>query len=168
MRLAAWAFAGALALLALQAVHSTILFSRERFALVGSNGYLDFVHSRWADTLWSSWHGFLSWTPIAYVALVGTAAYATRRWRWALPALGIVFVMAWVNGSTADWAAGWSFGGRRFTSCLVLLAPGLAFLVDRLLQRPMLVLSGLGLVAVGWNQLLLAQYRQNLIRPGSA
>ena len=71
VRLAAWAFAGALTLLALQAVHSTILFSRERFALVGSNGYLDFVHSRWADTLWSSWHGFLSWTPIAYVALVG-------------------------------------------------------------------------------------------------
>ena len=83
-----------------------------------------------------------------------------------MPAIGIVFVMAWVNGSTADWAAGWSFGGRRFTSCLVLLAPGLAFLIDRLLQRPMLVLSGLGLVAVGWNQLLLAQYRQNLIPAG--
>ena len=166
VRLALWAFAGAALLLALQAVHSTILFSRERFALVGSNGYLDFLHSRWADTLWSSWHGFLSWTPVAYVALLGTAGYATRRWRWALPALGIVFVMAWVNGSTADWAAGWSFGGRRFTSCLVLLAPGLAFLVDRLLQRPMLVLSGLGLVAVGWNQLLLAQYRENLIPPG--
>jgi hypothetical protein len=83
-----------------------------------------------------------------------------------MPALAIVFVMAWVNGSTADWAAGWSFGGRRFTSCLVLLAPGLAFLIERLLQRPMLVLSGLGLVAVGWNQLLLAQYRENLIALG--
>ncbi len=55
------------------------------------------------------------------------------------PTLAIVFVMAWVNGSTADWAAGWSFGGRRFTSCLVLLAPGLAFLIDRALQRPMIV-----------------------------
>ena len=54
----------------------------------------------------------------------------TRRGGGAGPARhsAIVFVMAWVNGSTADWAAGWSFGGRRFTSCLVLLAPGLAFL----------------------------------------
>ncbi len=166
LRLALWALAGAAVFLALQATHSAILFSRERFALVGADGYLDFLNSRWADTLWSSWHGFLSWTPVAYAAVVGTAAYATRQWRWALPTLAIVFVMAWVNGSTADWAAGWSFGGRRFTSCLVLLAPGLAFLIDRALQRPMIVISALAVVAIGWNQLLLAQYRQNLLPSG--
>ena len=166
VRLALWALAGAVAFLALQATHSAILFSRERFALVGADGYLDFLHSRWADTLWSSWHGFLSWTPVAYVAVVGTAFYATRHWRWAVPTLGIVFVMAWVNGSTADWAAGWSFGGRRFTSCLVLLAPGLAFLIERALQRPMLVIGAIAAVAIGWNQLLLAQYRQNLLPAG--
>ena len=50
--------------------------SRERFSLVGADGYLDFSNSRWADTLWSSWHGFLSWTPVAYVALLGTVAYS--------------------------------------------------------------------------------------------
>ena len=165
-RLAGWALVGTALFLALQAVHSAILFSRERFALVGANGYLDLLHSRWDDTLWSSWHGFLSWTPIVYVALVGTVAYATRRWRWTLAAVTILFVMAWVNGSTADWAAGWSFGGRRFTSCLVLLAPGLAFLLDRLRQRPMAAVAGLALLAVVWNQLLLAQYRQNLLPIG--
>src|SRR4029453_14903521 len=82
IRLAGWALAGAAPFLALQAVHSATLISRENFALVGAGGYLDFWHSRWSDTLWSSWHGFLSWTPIAYVALVGTAAYVTRAWRW--------------------------------------------------------------------------------------
>ena len=117
-KLAAWAFVGAAPFLALQAVHSAILFNRENFSLVGANGYLDLWHSHWSDTLWSSWHGFLSWSPIAYVAVIGTAFYVARAWRWALATLLIVLLMAWINGSTADWNAGWSFGGRRFVSCL--------------------------------------------------
>jgi hypothetical protein len=165
-RLAGFALVGSAAFLALQALHSSVLFSRERFALVGADGYLDFAHSRWADTLWSSWHGFLSWTPVAYVALVGTIVYARRQARWAVAALVIVFVMAWVNGSTADWAAGWSFGGRRFTSCLVVLAPGLAFVIDALRRRPGFVVAGLAALAIAWHQLLLAQYRGNLIPAG--
>ena len=36
----------------------------------------------------------------------------------------ILFLTAWVNGATQDWAGGWSFGGRRFSSALVMLAPG--------------------------------------------
>jgi hypothetical protein len=163
VRLAAWALVGAAPLLAIQAVHSAILFSRENFALVGANGYLDLWHSRWADTLWSSWHGFLSWTPIAYVALIGTVAYATRAWRWTLAALVIVLLMAWINGSTADWNAGWSFGGRRFVSCLVLLAPGLAFAIQQLVSRPTVALAILAIAAIGWNQLLVAQYAGNML-----
>lgn len=165
-RLAAWAFVGAAGCLALQAVHSTILFGREPFELVGAGGYLDFVHSRWAGTLWSSWHGFLSWTPVAYVALIGTAVSVSRRRPWTIAAIVILFLMAWVNGSTADWAAGWSFGGRRFTSCLVLLAPGLAFVLQGLIRRPMEAIGVLTLAAVVWNQLLIAQFAGHLIEPG--
>ncbi len=167
-RLALWAFIGAAPWLAAQAIHSTILFSRKQFALVGSNGagYVDLFNSAWDDTLWSSWHGFLSWTPIAYIAPLGTAAYATRRWRWAVATVFLVFLMAWVNGSTADWAAGWSFGGRRFTSCLVLLAPGLAFVLHGLTRRPMVAI-GLALAgAVTWNQLLIVQYATRHLAPG--
>ena len=43
VRLALWALAGAAVFLTLQATHSAILFSRERFALVGADGYLDFL-----------------------------------------------------------------------------------------------------------------------------
>jgi hypothetical protein len=168
LRLGALAFAGVAPFLALQAVHSAILFSREPFALVGTDGYIDFLRSRWADTLWSSWHGFLSWAPVAYIALLGTAAYATRRWRWALAAIVIVFLMAWVNGSTADWAAGWSFGGRRFTSCLVVLAPGLAFVVHQLVRQPIVAIAGLALAAVVWNQLLVAQYTRDMLPAGES
>ncbi len=165
-RLALWGFIGALPFLIVQGIHSAILFSRERFTLVGADGYLDFFNSRWDDTLWSSWHGFLSWSPIAYVALLGTIAYLRRRARWAIAALLIVFLMAYVNGSTADWAAGWSFGGRRFTSCLVILAPGLALVIQYLTRRPMV---GIGLVAaamIAWNQLLLLQYSTGMTPAG--
>jgi hypothetical protein len=164
-RLAGWAFLGAAPFLALQVAHSSLLMSRERFTLVGADGYLDFLHSRWADTLWSSWHGFLSWSPVAYFAVAGTVFYLARRWRWATPALVILFVMAWVNGSTVDWGGGWSFGGRRFISCLVILAPGLAYLAALLIQRPLIPLALTVAAAIGWHQLLLAQYARGLLRP---
>jgi len=163
IRLAVLGLAGAAAFLALQAIHSTILFSREEFQLVGHTGYFDLWRSRWADTLWSSWHGFLSWTPVAYIALIGTAWYAQRRRSSAIAALLIVFVMAWVNGSTADWAAGWSFGGRRFTSVLTLLAPGLAFVIYQLARRPLVAVSFVSLLIIGWNQLLVAQYATGML-----
>lgn len=167
-RLGAYAFAGVLGFLVLQAAHSTILLNREEFALVGSGGYLDLVHSRWADTLWSSWHGFLSWTPVAYIALVGTAFYVRRRWPWATAALVIVAMMAWVNGSTADWAAGWSFGGRRFISVLVVLAPGLAFVLQQLGRRPLIAIAVVAALTIGWNQLLRVQYATGMLARNSA
>jgi hypothetical protein len=74
--------------------------------------------------------------------------------------------MAWVNGSTADWAAGWSFGGRRFTSCLVLLAPGLALVIDVLVRRPMVSIGVFAAAAVLWNQLLIVQYADGMLPPG--
>ena len=164
-RLAAWAFVGALPFLLLQAVHSSVLLSRESFALTGDRGYLDLLNSRWADTLWSSWHGFFSWSPVAYVAFAATFFYAVRNRRWAIAAILIVLVMAWVNGATADWAGGWSFGGRRFVSVLVVLAPGLAWVVHGLTQRPMVALSLIAAAAIGWNQFLIAQYATGLLRP---
>ncbi len=164
-RLAAWALVGALPFLLLQAAHSSVLLSRESFALTGDSGYLDLLNSRWADTLWSSWHGFFSWSPVAYVAFAATFFYAVRNRRWAVAAILIVLVMAWVNGATADWAGGWSFGGRRFVSVLVVLAPGLAWVVHGLTQRPMVALSLIAAAAIGWNQLLIAQYASGLLRP---
>jgi hypothetical protein len=135
-----------------QLAHSYVLFSRERLVLVGGEeGFLDPFRSRWSETLWSSWHGFLSWTPVAYIALIGTIAYARRRWPWAVAAVAIVFVMAWINGATPDLGAGWSFGGRRFVSCLVLLAPGLALIAHALMARPVAAIAIVVAAAIAWN-----------------
>lgn len=166
-RLAGWAFLGALPFLALQALHSSILFSREPFALVGGGGYLDVFQSRWADTLWSSWHGFFSWTPIAYLAFIAMFFYAVRNRGWAIAAILIVLAMAWVNGSTVDWAAGWSFGGRRFTSVLAVLAPGIALMIGGLTRRPMIALVLVAVGATAWNVLLVRQYERGMLTPGA-
>lgn len=163
VRLAGWALVGLAPWLLLQALHSFVLLSREPFIVAGEGGYLDVWRSRWADTLWSSWHGFFSWHPVAYVAAVGTAAYARRQARWSVAALVVLLAMAWVNGATTDWAGGWSFGGRRFTSLLAVLAPGLALVVEALVRRPMIALSVLAAAAIVWHQLLVAQYASGLI-----
>jgi len=162
-RLALWAFLGALPWILLQLAHSYVLFTRYEYDLLGQGGYFNPLRSRWIDTLFSSWHGFLSWTPVAYVAVVGTFAYLRREWRWALSALVILFITAWVNGATQDWAGGWSFGGRRFSSALVMLAPGLAVVIGFVLRRPVLALAPLVVAALSWNHLLMVQYTAGML-----
>jgi len=73
--------------------------------------------------------------------------------------------MAWINGATPDLGAGWSFGGRRFVSCLVLFAPGLALIAHTLSARPMISIGTLAAIALAWNALLMEQYRGGLL-PG--
>jgi hypothetical protein len=163
LRLAGWALVGTLPWLLCQLLVGYALFSRYDYQLMGQGGYLNPWHSRWIDTLFSSWHGFLSWTPVAYVAVIGTAAYVRREWRWALSALLILFLIAWVNGATLDWAGGWSFGGRRFSSALVMLAPGLALLVEFVLRRPLVAVAPLVAGALWWNHLLMVQYTAGML-----
>jgi hypothetical protein len=167
LRLAAFAFLGVAPFLAAQAIHSWLLLSREPFALVGGGGYLDFQSSHWADTLWSSWHGLLSWTPVAYIACVATIFYLRHHPGWAAGTLLIVFLMAWVNGSTADWSGGWSFGGRRFIGVLPLLAPGIALAVSALARRATVAVALLAVGAISWNYLL-HQQRERAARDGTA
>jgi hypothetical protein len=163
-RYAKWAVVGFAPLLLLQLAHSYVLFGRERLVLVGGEeGFLNPFDSRWSETLWSSWHGFFSWTPIVYIAFVGTLAYGMRRWAWAVATALIVFAMAWINGATPDLGAGWSFGGRRFVSCLVLLAPGLALIAQTLIARPMISIAAAAAALLAWNALLMEQYRSGLI-----
>ncbi len=163
LRLAGWALVGALPWLVLQALHSYLLFSRYEYQLFGQGGYFNPLQSRWLDTLFSSWHGFFSWTPVAYLAALGTIAYLRREWRWATAALVILFVTAWVNGATEDWAGGWSFGGRRFSSVLVLLAPGLALAIEAAVKRPLLALAPVIVGALWWNHLLMVQYTSGML-----
>ncbi len=163
LRLAGHAALGALPWLLLQAAHSALLIRANDFQLFGQQGYLNPLHSRWIDTLFSSWHGLLSWSPAVYVAVLGTVALLWRRRTWAVLALGLLVVMAWVNGSTTDWAGGWSFGGRRFTSMLVMLAAGLALVIDTALRRPQVIAALVVATAIAWNYGLMVQYTAGMV-----
>lgn len=164
LRLVGWALLGATPFLLAQAIQTVIVLTTQEYIVTGTEGYLNFTFDRWDDTLWSSWHGFLSWSPVAYVAAIGTVAYVARRQWWAVTALAILWLTALVNSTTTDWAAGWSFGGRRFVSCLVLLAPGLALTLEALVRRPLLSTSLVALGFAVWNILLIAQYRTGMLR----
>lgn len=163
LTLAGWAFLGWLPWFLLQALHSYVLLLRYDYNLLGQGGYFHPLQSRWLDTLFSSWHGLFSWTPVAYVAALGTVAYLRREWRWAVAGLVVLFFTAWVNGATQDWAGGWSFGGRRFTSALVLLAPGLALVIDAVVRRPLLALAPVVALTLWWNQWLMVQYTVGML-----
>jgi len=164
LRFAGAMLAGAAPIVVLQAAMLVPLFRMNAFTLVGGDdASLNFLDSRWADVLFSSRHGLLSWTPAVWIALLGTFAYLRRRPLWAVPALIAFAALVWTNGSARDWAGGWAFGGRRFTSILAAFAPGMAMAVLAACRRPLLVVGPAAAAIVGWNLLLMEQYQQQLL-----
>ena len=137
---------------------ASALLAQQPYSLVGERGYLNFFDPRWSEVLFSSWHGLFSWTPVAYLAFIGTFIYLRRDRRWAISALLVFAAMVWVNGSPFDWHGAWAFGGRRFTSTLAALAPGLAALLAAVWRRPLLIVAPLAFMAAYWNFLLMVQW----------
>jgi hypothetical protein len=111
-----------------------------------------------ADVLFSSRHGFLSWTPVAYIAVLGTIAYYRRDRVWAIASLVIVLVTAWRIGVDVRLMTAPGFGARALVAVLALLAPGLALVLDTLTRRPVLGLAPLVIAPIFWNHLLMVQY----------
>lgn len=119
--------------------------------------------SRPADLLFSSWHGFLSWTPVAYAAVIGTIAYVRKDRTWALASLLVLVAAAWVAGAREDWVREASVAPRRLSALFAILAPGLAYLLDVMRRRPGLALAPLVIGALIWNHLLMVQYTIGLL-----
>ncbi len=147
----------------LQGAMAYALLSQQSYSLLGEGGYLRPWDSHWLDVLFSSWHGLFSWTPIAYVAFLGTLLYWRRNRRWSTAALAVFAAMCWVNGSAEDWHGSWAFGARRFTSTLVVLAPGLAAAVALVRKRPMLLIAPVAGFAALWNFYLMVQWNKDYI-----
>lgn len=108
----------------------------------------DFVrlgHPFLLQTLFSSRHGLLSWTPVLWAGFLGFIPLWRRRPMLAGPLLVPLLVMTYVNACSGDWWAGGSFSNRRFDGLLPALACGLAAMIDALRswlrQRPRTVLA---------------------------
>lgn len=130
----------------------------------------DFLHlSRPAlmETVFSSRHGLLYWTPVLWAGFLGLAALAIRRPRTGVMLLVPVALLTYINASSGDWWAGGSYSNRRFDSALPFLAVGLAASLAALrrlaARRPEAVLAAAGAALVLWNGLFMEQYRRGAI-----
>lgn len=163
-RIVAWLAAGAAPLFVLGVAMLLAIAPAGGFTLIGGNeGYLTPTESRWSDVLFSSRHGLFSWTPAVWLGLSGTVLYVRRNRLWAIPALAAFVGIVWTNGSAHDWAGGWAFGGRRFTSALAAFAPGFALAIDWLRRHPLVILAPAVVLTIGWNTLLMVQYQSGLL-----
>ncbi len=117
------------------------------------------------DMLFSSRHGLLSWTPMIYLSLIGLGFFFKKE-KFLLTNLIAVFIlMIYFNSIIQDWWAGWAFGSRRFASCLPIFALGFAALMDFLLRRPKILLSGFLLILVSWNLMFMTQFKRGELPP---
>jgi hypothetical protein len=119
--------------------------------------------ARFPEALFSSWNGFLSWTPVVYLAAVGSVGYFRRDREWALATLLALIATAWLVGSADQWASVRTFGGRAMMPVLALLAPGLALVIESARKRPALALIPLVVAPLLWNHLLMVQYTVGML-----
>jgi len=124
---------------------------------VGEAGLEDMV-----DGLFSSWSGLLWWSPILWLAILGSLRPRTGGAAEAV--VPVLIVAAAVGAVTMD---GGPYRGARFAPMLPLLALGLGRALDAIrgvaLRHPLLPI-GAGIAAlVAWNALLMGQYRDGRI-----
>lgn len=77
------------------------------------------------ETLFSDFHGMVSWSPLFGLAMLGLAA-DRRRWPYLIPLLITIYVYS----CNIAWWAGGSFGNRRMVSCAPIFILGLAAFFD--------------------------------------
>ena len=128
--------------------------------------FLRLDHPWILNTLFSSRHGLLSWTPVLWAGFLGFLPLLKRKPALAVPLLLPLLVMTYVNMCSGDWWAGASFSNRRFDSLLPVLALGMGAAIEavrRLVRRkPELALAGLTLPLMVWNGALVEQVHLGL------
>jgi hypothetical protein len=103
------------------------------------------------DVLFSARHGLVTWTPAAGLALLGLVAALWRDARLAGLALVTVATSAVLNGAMQDWWGSDSFGQRRLLGLVPLLALGLAYALELVRRRPLVLPTALLALLAAWN-----------------
>ncbi|MCA1559397.1 MAG: hypothetical protein LC753_11525 [Acidobacteria bacterium] len=121
------------------------------------------------QVLGSPEHGFLFWTPLAALSLVGLGLLAFRAESEDARAVGrasliMLAFQVYVSGSVESWTVAGAFGQRRFVALTILLVLGLAA-VWRAVPAGMLrtTIVGFSALAVWWNIALMAQFATRLM-----
>jgi hypothetical protein len=126
----------------------------------------NWLNPAWWQVLFAEDRGLCYWTPLA---LVGACASLACAWRLrtgpaVLPLVAFalqVYVLASLWGTGVYLGA--AFGFRQLTESLVLLAPGLAYLLGRVPGRYFSLACAVGGLLAFWNLLLICEYRYSLL-----
>lgn len=107
------------------------------------------------NTLFSSRHGLLSWTPVFWLCFLGLIPLTRRNPRRFAILWAPVLIMTYVNACSGDWWSGGAYSNRRFDSLLPVFALGLAAFLQSasgfVKRRPAIVLAALVLGGALWN-----------------
>lgn len=141
-----------------QVVINRILFERW-LPTAAPDIKFNFAHPQLGLLLFSTFHGWITWSPLVVIAVLGLPA-AIRKLGWfavTLIAIGVIDVF--FNASLSDWYGGEAFGIRRLTDQTLLLALGYAGLFDWLARHRLAAAASL-LTALGvaWTILLVARF----------
>lgn len=88
--------------------------------------YMQWMCPEILKSLFSSWHGLYSWTPILILSTIGLFLLYKRNKRMTIGFLLIFLLQVYVNSCVLDWWAGISFGARRLTGLTIIFIIGLA------------------------------------------
>ncbi len=131
------------------------------------SGFVDFLHPRIVEVLFTLQHGLLSWTPLVVLCL-GGVVYFARRHTMGLAMMLSFLAMLYVNASVvADIGGGAAFGMRRFVNCTPFFILGLAYAGHSIRHRTALrsAMLFICMALLGFNGLFMVQYRLHFIDP---
>ncbi|MEE9180076.1 MAG: hypothetical protein V3U22_04205, partial [Vicinamibacteria bacterium] len=130
-------------------------------------GFVGYSNPFVFETLFSSRHGLLSWTPLLWLGFLGLIPLLRRRWTTVWMMTFCLVLMTYVNMCIMDWWAGGSFSNRRFDGALPIFAFGVAASFDYLRglvsRRPAWAAATLLAFFPMWTMLLMEQYHRHQI-----
>ena len=141
------------------------LTSGSAFAVPLEGHAVDWKQLSFWEVLFSSNRGLFTWNPSIYLATLGLFVWAIKERRLASLFLLGVLLQVYVNSNVGIWWAGWSYGGRRFDSCVVFFVIGAAAIFEFLRRRPMILVLGLCGFFMLWSFGLMSQSRSGQIPP---
>lgn len=127
-------------------------------------GHLNLLLPDFFGLLFSSYHGFFSWTPIALLGVIGLVFLYKRDKKLALIFAAAFILQLYISASYSTWWAGASYGARRMINCIPILAVGLAALSERLRTKiKAIAMVTIGLIFIVWNFFFIIQYSTGMV-----
>ncbi len=126
-------------------------------------GFISFPPTHIAEVLFSARCGWLLWTPLVAIGLVGLVGATKREWRVFAPWWIVLILELVVIGAMATWHGFDSFGARYMLTNTTTVALGLVFLLSSPSPVVRRWTGGLSIVCTAFTVLFMVQYGLHLI-----